>query len=117
MPLNLKSAGVLLASLAGAAPGLAASSRDPSLLMPEERMIVGDVAEKITITVTCGYISSIERVPELWNVTMGFDIPTQQEFEATVRLGAAAGPKLGGWNGTIRIHTWDAKCFKIDVTV
>jgi hypothetical protein len=108
--------GAILAAVALVSAG-GESPESLRLLMPEERMIDGDAAERIKLTIDCGYITGIDKIPELWNISMGFDLPTVQEFEARVRLGAAAGPKLGGWNRTIRIAVSDRECFKMKVVV
>jgi hypothetical protein len=118
MRIVLKGLTVALAAVAGASASIGAEpSTSLRLLMPEERMLDDDAAEKIKVTIDCGYITAIDKIPELWNISMGFDLPTVQEFEARVRLGAAAMPKLGGWNGSLRVQISERACFKMTVVV
>src|SRR5262245_37977234 len=118
MRMRSKAFGTILAAVVWVAVCVGADANKPlRLLMPEERMLDDDAAEKLRVTIDCGYIAGIDNIPELWNISMGFNMPSVQEFEARVRLGAAAGAKLGGWNRSIRVHVSEQACFKIEVVV
>ena len=69
----------------------------------------------LKITVTCGYISALQHIPQLWDINMGFNMPVVQQFDATVRLGAAAAQGLGPWVDSIRIVNSESDCFKVAV--
>ena len=75
--------------------------------------------EKLNVTVDCSWIASLKAVPELYNIEMGYDMPTQNLLEARPRLGAAA-VRLTAWSGVIGVRIppdADAKsCFAVTVT-
>ena len=75
--------------------------------------------EKLNVIVDCSWISGLKNVPELYNIEMGYDMPTQNLLEARPRLGAAA-VTLSQWNGVIGVRIppdTDAKsCFAVTVT-
>jgi hypothetical protein len=74
--------------------------------------------DKLEVTVSCSWVVSLKNVPELYNVSMGYEIPTENLLEATPRLGAAA-VDLSRWSGVIGIRfppDADAQsCFKVKV--
>jgi len=75
--------------------------------------------DRLVVTVSCSWISGLRNVPELYNVNMGYDIPTENVFDAQPRLGAAA-VELSRWSGVVGVHLpsdADSKsCFKVTVT-
>ena len=75
--------------------------------------------DKLNVTVACSWIASLKGVPELYNIEMGYDMPTQNLLEAWPRLGAAA-VELMDWSGVIGVRLppdADAKsCFAVTVT-
>jgi hypothetical protein len=75
--------------------------------------------DKLTVTVDCSWIASLDGVPELHDIEMGYETPTQNLLEARPRLGAAA-VTLTGWSGVIGVRVpsdADAKsCFAVTVT-
>ncbi len=98
-----------------AADAPAPNGKPRILVLPEQLIDEDEALQKLSVTVECGYISEIRKIPELWNIRMGFDMPSVQLFEATVRLGAAAKPKLGGWSRSLRIANWESDCFSVKV--
>ena len=42
--------------------------------------------DKLNVTVSCSWIAGLKNVPELHNIEMGYDIPTQNLLEARPRL-------------------------------
>jgi len=76
--------------------------------------------DKLNVTIDCSWIASLKGVPELYNIEMGYDMPTQNLLEARPRLGAAA-VTLTEWSGVIGVRIppdADAKsCFAVTVTV
>jgi hypothetical protein len=76
--------------------------------------------DKIVVKVSCSWISALKNLPELYNIEMGYEMPTENVLEASPRLGAAA-VELQGWNGVIGVRVppnADAKsCFEVTVTV
>ena len=86
-----------------------------TLVLPAYMVSSGDAIMSLYITIDCGYISSLQTIPELWDINMGFDMPSQQLFKATVRLGAAAAPGVGPWERSIRVVSEENDCFKIKV--
>lgn len=83
-------------------------SRDEALL---------GAIEKLHVTVSCGRVSELKSVPELYDIEMGYEIPVEEFFEARPRLGSAA-VKLSDWSNVIGIHMpvdADAKsCFNVN---
>lgn len=75
--------------------------------------------DRLVVTVSCGWISALRDVPELYNVNMAYDIPSRNVLEARPRLGAAA-VELSGWSGVVGVRLppdADRKsCFKVTVT-
>ncbi len=76
--------------------------------------------DKLVVKVSCSWIADLKNVPELYNISMGYEIPTENELEATPRLGAAA-VTLSRWSGVIGVRVpsdADSKsCFNVTVTV
>jgi hypothetical protein len=76
--------------------------------------------DKLVVTVNCSWVSGLKKVPELYDIQMGYDLPTQNILTAEPRLGAAA-VDLSKWNNVIGIHLpsdADSKsCFKVTVVV
>jgi len=76
--------------------------------------------DELDVKIDCSWIASLKGVPELYNIEMGYDMPTQNLLEARPRLGAAA-VELREWSGVIGIRIppdGDAKsCFAVTVTV
>jgi hypothetical protein len=75
--------------------------------------------DRLVVTVACGWISALRNVPELYNVNMGYDIPTENVLDTRPRLGAAA-VELSGWSGVVGIRlpsdAGSRSCFKVTVT-
>ncbi|MBS0193924.1 MAG: hypothetical protein JSR34_06730 [Proteobacteria bacterium] len=86
-----------------------------TLVLPGYLLSPGDALMSLYVTIDCGYISSLQTIPELWDINMGFEMPSQQLFRATVRLGAAAAQGLGPWARSIRVVSTDNSCFKVKV--
>lgn len=70
--------------------------------------------DKLVVVVSCGYVSGLRNIPELYNIEMGYDIPTENTFEARPRLGAAA-VELPRWNGVIEVLSSSDDCFAVKV--
>jgi len=85
---------------------------------PSDAEALGQI-DKLKVTVACSWIASLKGVPELYNIEMGYDRPTQNSLEARPRLGAAA-VELTDWSGVIGVRIpsdADAKsCFAVTVT-
>ena len=96
----------------GAQPSVSSAR---TLVLPASLVQSGDAIQALDITVNCGYISALTQIPELWDIKMGFDIPTAQLFHATTRLGAAATEGLGQWARSVRIVSSDTTCFSVHV--
>jgi hypothetical protein len=75
--------------------------------------------DRLVVTVACSWISGLRNVPELYNVTMSYEIPSENVLEAKPRLGAAA-LELPSWSGVVGVRIpsdADSKsCFKVTVT-
>jgi hypothetical protein len=70
--------------------------------------------DKQIIRVACGRISSLRNIPALYDIKMGYDIPSENIFEARPRLGAAA-VDLVRWDGVIGVLSESNKCFAVRV--
>jgi hypothetical protein len=104
-----------------AAPCLAAPPAQVHFLtFPKSDVEALGQIDRLNVTVDCSWIASLKGVPELYNLEMGYDMPTQNLLEARPRLGAAA-VTLAEWSGVIGVripHDADAKsCFAVAVTV
>jgi hypothetical protein len=75
--------------------------------------------DKLTVTVACSQISKLTNIPELYDIRMGYEMPTRNDFEATPRLGAAA-VDLRRWSNVIGVlipaDSDGASCFSVTVT-
>jgi hypothetical protein len=80
--------------------------------------VLGQI-DKLNVIVDCSWIASLKGVPELYNIEIGYDMPTQNLLEARPRLGAAA-VTLAQWTGVVGVRIppdADAKsCFTVTVT-
>lgn len=78
------------------------------------------VIDKITVEVSCGSISALQNVPELYDIDMGYDIPSTNTLNAEPRLGASA-VDISKWNDVVGVRLPsdpDARsCFNVKVTV
>jgi hypothetical protein len=83
-----------------------------------EAQALGQI-DKLNVTVDCSWIAALKSVPELYNIEMEYETPTQNLLEARPRLGAAA-VTLSHWSGVIGVRVptdADAKsCFAVTVT-
>jgi hypothetical protein len=70
--------------------------------------------DKLVVRVACGHVSSLRNIPELYNIEMRYEIPTENTFEAGPRLGAAA-VELPRWNGVIAVLSESDDCFAVKV--
>jgi hypothetical protein len=72
----------------------------------------------LSIKVTCSRISGLRNVPDLYDIHMGYEMPTENLFEAVPRLGAAA-VDLRGWDNVIEVvlpaDSDSASCFSVTV--
>ena len=108
-------AAAMFALPAAGAEAPSASSPARTLVLPASLFHAGDALQELKVTVACGYISALPDIPELWDIKMGFDIPSVQLFDATVRLGSAATEGLGSWARSIRIVSEENDCFSVRV--
>lgn len=78
------------------------------------------VIDKITVEVSCSSISALKNVPELYDIDMGYDIPSINTLNAEPRLGASA-VDISKWNDVVGVRLPsdpDARsCFNVKVTV
>jgi len=76
--------------------------------------------DSIHVEVACSWISGLKNVPELYDIQMGYDMPTVNMFDADPRLGAAA-VGLAAWDGVIGVRippdADSRSCFKVTVSV
>jgi hypothetical protein len=89
------------------------------LVFPKSDLEALGQIDRLNVVVDCSWIAALEGVPELYNIRMGYDMPTQNLLEARPRLGAAA-VTLSEWSGVIGVRvpsTEGAKsCFAVTVT-
>ena len=112
---------VVLMIICGVLPSFAGETREDFYLnLPSSETSALGQINKLVVTVSCSWISGLKKVPELYDIQMGYDIPTQNILTAEPRLGAAA-VDLSKWSGLIGVHlpsTEDSKsCFKVNVVV
>jgi hypothetical protein len=106
----------LLAVLTSLSFGVSAPAPERSVRFPKsDANGLGEI-DKLLVTVACGHISSLRNIPELYSIEMGYDIPTQNIFEARPRLGAAA-VELSRWDGVISVVSESDDCFAVVVKV
>src|SRR5262245_11021988 len=107
---------VVLASLVVLPCSAGEPSRLHFLVFPKSDVAVLGQLDKLNVTVDCSWIVSLKGVPELYDIEMGYDMPTQNLLEARPRLGAAA-VTLAQWSGVIGVRIppdADAKsCFAV----
>jgi hypothetical protein len=86
-------------------------------LPASEAKLLGQI-DKLDVTVTCSWIAGLRNVPELYEINIGYDIPSENVFDAKPRLGAAA-VDLSHWSGVVGVYLppdADGKsCFKVTV--
>jgi len=110
----------LFVALLGLIPCFAAdqTQQEVFLALPlVEAKALGQV-EKLVVTVSCSWISSLKNVPELYDIKMGYDIPMENFFEAEPRLGGAA-VDLSKWDRVVGVRipqdNDSKKCFRVTV--
>ena len=72
--------------------------------------------DKLIVRVSCGHVSSLRNIPELYNIEMGYEIPMKNILEARPRLGAAA-VELPRWDGVIAVISESDDCFAVKVEI
>ena len=80
-----------------------------------QSVAVGPI-EKLVVTVDCGWIETLRSIPELYDIEMRYDMPTQNILEARPRLGGAA-VSLAEWSGGITATGPEPACFGVAVHV
>ena len=88
--------------------------RELTLKFPDNATSALGQIERLVVKVSCGRISSLRHVPELYNIEMGYEIPTENVLEARPRLGAAA-VGLSRWSGVIGVLSESDDCFAVSV--
>jgi hypothetical protein len=86
------------------------------LSLPAEAAASLGVIDKLIVKVTCGRISGLRDVPDLYNIEIGYDSPSEVTLQSWPRLGAAA-VSLGRWSQVVRVRSEDKVCFSVKVTV
>jgi hypothetical protein len=71
----------------------------------------------IKVTVHCGFITGISRVPGDWWVEMRGPISGETTFAASAGHGASYLWNLKTWNGSISITPYDMSCFDVTAGV
>ena len=96
----------------------AAGSSAPERTVDFPRSAANDLGqiERLVVKVACGRISSLRNIPELYNIEMEYDIPTENILEARPRLGAAA-VELSRWDGVIAVSSDSDDCFSVKVEI
>ena len=105
---------ILGASAVCAAAG--SPRRELTLKFPDSADSALGQIEKLVVKVSCGRISSLRHVPELYNIEIGYEIPTQNVLEARPRLGSAA-VGLSRWSDVIQVLCEADDCFAVSVAV
>jgi hypothetical protein len=111
---------IVVLAVIGLAPCLAAEpARIHFLTFPQTDMERLGQIDTLEVTVDCSWIAALKAVPELYNIEMGYDVPTQNVLQARPRLAAAA-VGLAQWSDVIGVRVpqdADAKsCFAVTVT-
>lgn len=111
---------IFLSALCGLTPCHAADQRQEVFFLQlpsSDTKALGQI-DRLEVTVTCSWISDLKKVPELYDIKMGYDIPAENVLDAEPRLGGAA-VDLSQWSGVIGVHLpldEDSKsCFKVKV--
>jgi hypothetical protein len=86
----------------------------PSLKLDSEN---GERVTSITVTVTCGYIVGVSRIPGDWWVKMEGPISGETTFSASAGHGASYLWKLETWNRSIEIAPYEKSCFDVSAVV
>ena len=90
--------------------------RELTLKFPDNAASALGQIDKLVVKVSCGRISSLRHVPELYDIEMEYEIPTQNVLEARPRLGSAA-VGLSRWSAVIQVLSEAEDCFAVSVAV
>ena len=107
---------LVLSLVMASAVGCAHSSAAPQQTLAFPKSDARDLGpiDRLVVKVTCGHVSSLRNIPELYHVEMGYEIPTENVLEAEPRLGAAA-VTLPRWDGVVAVLSESKECFAVTV--
>lgn len=104
---------VPLATIAVAVCSAASSpAAERALTFPNSEVSQLGQIDKLVVTVACGRVSNLRNIPELHNIQLRYEIPTEHILEARPILGAAA-KNLRRWNGVITVLSESDDCFMV----
>ncbi len=79
-----------------------------------------DAGERVTairVTVICGYVTGVSRIPGDWWIEMRGPISAETTLSASAGHGASYLWRLETWNGSILITPYDMSCFDVSAVV
>ena len=79
-----------------------------------------DAGERVTairVTITCGYVTGVSRIPGDWWIEIRGTISAETTLSASAGHGASYLWRLETWNGSISITPYDMSCFDASAVV
>lgn len=88
------------------------------LIFPEMRLDpkLSQAMEEINLSVACGHIESVAKIPDLWNIEIERATSAVEKFHASAGLGTARITPTE-WSGAIVIKQTDASCFRLSGSI
>ena len=77
----------------------------------------GERIEEIHLSVACGHIESIARIPDDWNIEVVSAVSAVEEFHASAGHGASRLPGIQKFNGAIHVTVGEKACFDVSATI
>jgi hypothetical protein len=77
----------------------------------------GEQIEEVHLSVTCGHIEAITKIPDDWNIEIIRAISAVEKLDASAGHGGSRLSTIEKLNGAIRITVGDKKCFDVSATI
>ena len=77
----------------------------------------GERIEEVHLSVACGHIESITRIPDDWNIKVVSAVSAVEEFHASAGHGASMLSGIQKLNGAIRVRVGEKACFDVSATI
>ena len=77
----------------------------------------GEYIEEVHISVSCGHIEAITKIPDDWNIQVVRAISAVEKLNASAGHGGSRLSGIEKLNGAIRISVGEKECFDISATI
>jgi hypothetical protein len=77
----------------------------------------GEQIEEVHLSVTCGHIEAITKIPDDWNIEVVRAVSAVEKLNASAGHGGSRLSGIEKLNGAIRISVGEKECFDVSATI